>query len=210
MSTLFRGERYYWTAFAISGVALLLIYAHAISRLTIDLTTVALLLILISPWLFPFVKQVSFPGGGGIVTRDVEALEKASGEISSRTPLSVRARTRVPQQVGQAYMIVDEDPNLALASIHIALEQTSRDLANKRNMDGKYPVSKLVRLLSSRGVIPDDLIEPMYGINKICNRTLHQADVDRDTARRVIGASESVFQELNRISRGGVSTQANT
>ena len=48
----------------ISFIALLLALIHMFSsRLTIDFTTISLLIISILPWLFPLVKSLEFPGG---------------------------------------------------------------------------------------------------------------------------------------------------
>jgi hypothetical protein len=58
-----------------------------------------------------------------------------------------------------------------------------------------------VRLLAEREVFSDELSEAIDRIVEICNRALHQADVDRTTARRVIAASVPVFDALGDIAK---------
>lgn len=166
---------------------------HAASWGQIDLTSVALFLILIAPWLFPFVTKISLPGGGGIEIREVEALERQTEGIV--TPGAIAPT--VPNQVALAYRVVDEDPNLALASIRMGIEQNLRQISGEDEERVKYPLGELVRTLARRGALSKNLIDPIDSITRICNRALHQADVDRPTAQRVIAASIPVFEALN-------------
>lgn len=181
------------TSLLISLAAGLMIVFHAASWGQIDPTSVVFFLIFVSPWLFPFVTKISLPGGGGLEIREeVEALEKQTERIVTSRPFA----PILPNQVALAYRVIDEDPNLALASIRMGLEQVLRQLSGP-DEPVKYPLGEIVKILASREILSDTLVEPIVSITRICNRALHQADVDRPTAQRIIAASIPVFEALN-------------
>jgi len=197
LPSLFRGSRYYATSLLVSAAAALMIAFHAASWGQIDLTSVALLLIFISPWLFPYVTKISLPGGGGIELQ-VEALEQQTEKIPSPRAIGTRS---VPKQVALAYRINKEDPNLALASIRMGLEQSLRQISRGDEDAMHYSIRQLMGLLARRRILSDELVDPIDSIIRICNRALHQADVSRPTAERVIAASIPVFDTLDNIAK---------
>jgi hypothetical protein len=214
LSSLFGGSRYYVTSIIISILAFMLILAHALfPSCGIDSTSAAFFVILIAPWLFPFVRKISLPGGGGVETRDVEKIEAVSGRVSEKHKLRIPGRAQSLSAYPRTLSldVLDEDPNLALASLRMNLEQSVR-----RVLGGVKDTPKNMRYLSLRGmvdylhqreILSSELQEAIMSISNVCNRAIHQTDVDRATASRVIEASIPILDALTDIARSSVKTQ---
>jgi hypothetical protein len=213
-SSLFDSQRYYVTSTVISLLTLILIALHALFPTQgIDSTTAVFLVILIAPWLFPFVRKISLPGGGGVETRDIEKIEAVSGKVSEKRRLRIPSR----EQSLSAYPrtlsldVLDEDPNLALASLRMNLEQSVRRVLRgvkdtPRNM--RYSsLRAMVDYLHQREILSSELQEAIMSISNVGNRAIHQTDVDRATASRVIEASIPILDVLADIARSSMKTQ---
>jgi hypothetical protein len=184
-----------------------LIVVHALyPNYGIDSTSAALFILLIAPWLFPFIRRISIPGGGGIEPRDVERIEKASEKVSeAQVQVSARRRPRATQtQRLTMNLLLDEDPNLALAGLRMYTEQSVRrvlrTVKDVPDSNRFMSLGNMVDYLHQREILSSELQEAILSINKVCNRAVHQTDVTRATASRVIEAAGPVLVALEQVS----------
>jgi hypothetical protein len=186
---------------AISALAMFFIILHIIFPQRVDTVVIALLLILISPWILPYVKSIPTPFGP-IEPREVKKAEKKVETVKISKP-EVEARMKDPSRVSlrsQFEDILREDPRLALASLRIKFAESLKKLASEKNLImPRKPVSTtlLLNTLYKSGVIDRNAYDSFTMINNISNKAVYGARVDYDTAERIIEISDPLLEYLN-------------
>ena len=188
----------------ISLLCIFLIIIHAIfPRFAIDTTTVALIIILIFPWLLPYIKTAKLPGGIEITTREVQQLEDVTLRSAIGTiPVAMRPpRRRVPPPPPPQptrSMLFKVDPNLALASLRLDIERKLREIARSRELDvERLPLRHVLNILHLREIIGSSEFESLSMIIKVCNKAVHAEEVDPALALRVLDMGDLAVQYLD-------------
>lgn len=171
-----------WISASISLLCVILIILHAVfPQFAIDMVTVALIVILIFPWLLPYIANIKLPGGIEITTREVEQLERAASKL---VPLRRRARRTTEQRL---YLLFNEDPNLALAYLRMEIEKRLREIALKRRLDVEmHPLSYLLRNLLTQKIIDREEFDALQTVIRICNKAVHSEKVNPEIAFKII------------------------
>lgn len=184
------------------GISLLcisLIIIHAIfPQFSIDSTTIALIIILIFPWLLPYIKTAKLPGGFEISTREIQQLEEVTARSAIGT-IFVAMRPPTRRRPPSTYFtLFKTDPNLALASLRLDIERKLRAIAKKRQMDvRRLPLWQVLKVLHDREIIGPSEFESLKMIIKICNKAVHTEKVDPDLALRVLDIGELALRYLD-------------
>lgn len=183
----------------ISLICALLIIIHAIfPQFSIDNTTIALIVILMFPWLLPYIKTAKLPGGFEITTREIQELVEVTARSAIGTiPVAMRPSTR--RRPPSAYfMLFKTDPNLALASLRIDIERKLRAIATKRQYDiGQLPLSQVLAVLRDREIIGPSEVKSLSMIIQVCNKAVHAEKIGPDLALTVLDMGELALRYLD-------------
>ena len=188
----------------ISLLCIFLIIIHAIfPEAAIDTTTVALIIILIFPWLLPYIKTAKLPGGIEITTREVQQLEDVTRRSAIGTiPIAIREPSRIvpppPPSQPTRSMLFKVDPNLALASLRIDIERKLREIALRRGVNvERLPLGQALNILHLREIIGSSEFESLRMIINVCNKAVHAEKVDPALALRVLDVGDLALQYLD-------------
>jgi hypothetical protein len=180
-----------------------LIILHGVyPQFMVDTTTDVLVLIMILPWLIPYVKTVKFPGGGEIDFKDeaqhIKSLVKKS-KISK--VVTLREEHVAQPQLKPTYTdLVMVDPNLALASLRIDIERKLRGIAIKKGLPvEKESIKDLLKVLSLKRILGHSESETLSLITNVCNRAVHTEKIDTATALRILDLGKSVLSYLDSL-----------
>jgi hypothetical protein len=196
----------------------LLVVAHSlkVSAVRVDSLTVGLLALMLILPLAPYITRLSAGGfEAEIGRREAQDLQAAAVNVP---PLDGGAATNVPA----VRALIERDPPLGLAQLHIDLEREIHNLALAHGLwepqQTPPPFSVAVRLLESRGVLMPELAEPLMKVWRLTSRALHgeyvPAEVAEDIATvglRILGAlrvispaeGQAALQELEDARRPG-------
>ena len=190
------------------GISLLyvfLIIIHAIfPEFSIDTTTIALIVILIFPWLLPYIKTAKLPGGIEITTREVQQLEEVTQRSAIGTiPVATRPpeapplpSPRTPQPTRS--ILFRADPNLALASLRLDIERKLREIALRRGFDvARLPLRQILNILYTEKVIGSSEFESLSMIISLGNKAVHAEKVDSALALKVLDIGDLALQYLD-------------
>jgi hypothetical protein len=185
----------------ISLLCIFLIIIHAVfPQFAIDTTTIALLVILIFPWLLPYIKTVKLPGGIEITPREIQQLEEVTLRSAIGTiPVAMRPPViRAPTSQLTRSTLFKADPNLALASLRLDIERKLREIARSRDLDvERLPLRHVLDILKQREIIGTSESESIRLIINVCNKAVHAEKVDPTLALRVLDLGDLVVQYLD-------------
>jgi len=191
-------------SFGISLLCLFLIIIHAVfPQFSIDTTTVALIVILIFPWLLPYIKTAKLPGGIEITTREIQQLE----EVTTRSaigaiPAAMRAPIRGRKPPSMYLMLFKSDPNLALASLRLDIERKLRKIASSRELDvTRLPLRQILNILHAKEIIGSSEFASLDMIINVCNKAVHAEKVDSALALKILDIGELALQYLSTMER---------
>lgn len=183
-----------------------LIVIHAIyPEVTIDTTTIALLMISFFPWLLPYIKSIKFPGGEITFREEVRRLERLSVE-SAIAEIQFDETSLKPKQIVQPTRasLLEADPNLALASLRIEIEGKLRAIAEKKKVPiryGRVSAGLILNALHLKQIIASTEFQMLKIIIDACNRAVHAEKVDLVTASQVLHIGESAILYLDSVLR---------
>ena len=198
-------RRLIYLSTVVSVICISLIILHAIfPKAPVDTTTVALLVILIFPWLLPYVKTIKLPGGTEIDFKDdvqkLESLSQKSSGIPSK-PMRVLTSRLTPSPSSPSRLeLLQTDPNLALASLRIEVETKLREIAAKKKLsvtDERTPLRQVLYALHSQKTIRSPEFDMLNIIIDACNRAVHAEKIDTATASEIVSIGESAILYLD-------------
>lgn len=177
----------------ISAVALLVATVHLIwPDLKIDSTTVALIVIAVTPWLGSVFKSIELPGGAKIEYPDLEKARQSASRVG------LLSADIFSKEVPSFVAIAEEDPNLALAGLRIEIEKRLRAIAARRGIEEKrMSAGQLLRALSSTGALSDQQRSVLSDLMGTLNMAVHGAEVDRQSAEWAIEVGPRLLASLD-------------
>lgn len=186
--------------FFIVSVIILLIIIHGLSDnfFRVDSTTVLLLLILILLPFMPFVKKIKYGEFEAEITpEEVRKIEKKAEKIPEK-----KQKKLTSEKENIFKDLVDTDPSLALAKARIEIEKRIRYLSQiylKEKDNNKFSLTGVVRDLSEEDVIDETLEGILVDVISVANRAIHGEFVSKDDAKRLVGISEKIIEELEYV-----------
>lgn len=176
-----------------------LIIMHAVyPQFAIDTTTIALITILIFPWILPYIKKIKLPGGTELTFRDELQLLERAFEKSKIFRVSALAPSPEPLRLS----LLRADPNLALAYLRIEIERRLREIARKRNLrvaDERVSLRRVLNTLHSEKVIASSEYKTLNLIIDVCNKAVHAEKVDMAAASQIVNIGESALLYLDSL-----------
>jgi hypothetical protein len=183
--------------FLISTVAVVLVIIHiAWPKLTVDLITVALLVIAIIPWLGTLFKVVELPGG---VKVEYHELQKITASAKKAGLLKKKSTKRARSTKKPVYQeIALEDPNLALAGLRIEIEKRLIEIAKSREIKvDKAGIATLSRILKEQNILTPQEHSVILEIVVLLNFAVHGAKVDDDAAKWALDVGSQILHALD-------------
>ncbi len=161
-----------------------------------DRYSALLLFLLAIPLLAPFLKKAKWFGAefdfkesiqnlSALVEKSKVSSENKKNELNSKSFFSTFS-------ADTAMHLLEQDPNLALASLRIEIEKTLRVAYNilvDPDDSGKKGIGFLIRALFDFGAIKEHQRNALYEINKLCNEAVHGGTISVPDALEVIELS---------------------
>lgn len=188
------------TKLTVSLACVLLAVAHNLwPAIKIDLTTGALVLVAILPWLAGVIRSVELPGGFKIELNDVKAATEkvAAGRAGKRTASGLttdRVDLALLSEVGE------RDPNLALVGLRIEIERRLSRLASAIGLSStRRSAGSLLRDLVSREAVDPETAAGLADLIALGNQAAHGADVSRSAASWAMESGPLVLGALDTL-----------
>lgn len=180
-------------------------------NLPIDSITITLFAIAILPWLIPYAKSIEIPNILRIDLAEAKAaIDKITNKDVTVTPatLEINATLNKPSIRSKSDDIFTNlenisytDPNLALVGFRIELEKKISSIFEKKiGSDKMMPLSRMVKILQDKNIIPSEIASGMKDLIGLGNKAAHGHIVELETAELVLTHGPRIFEELDNIS----------
>lgn len=197
----------WWIAF---GFALVLLVDHSfkIANLTVDSTSILLLVVmLISPFIAA-IKKIKF--GDFEAEIDIDEIRKIKSEAENTLSQNQEEREDQPEIYATSSAIkelADTDPVIALAKIRIELEKVLGQLArfNSIKISG-FSLGALVNNLTNQEIVSRDLGKALREVIAVCNRAIHGESITEEGARTIVDVGVELLEELYWLARSQASS----
>ena len=184
-----------WFTFIII-VCLLTIRGFWPDSFAFDRYSALLLFLLAIPLLAPFLKKAKWFGAEFDFK---ESIQNLSSLVEKSKASSKHKKSELHSNsffntffTDMAMQLVEQDPNLALASLRIEIEKTLR-LAYKTLIDQddseKKGLGLLIKALFDSGALEEHQRNALYEINRLCNEAVHGGTISVPDALEVIELS---------------------
>lgn len=198
--TIIFPDKLKYIALVISFICFWFIVFHILfPDLSIDTITIILILIMIFPWLYPYVKSISLPGGWGVEFRDaVKHLEETADESNI---MKDRDRKKIREEIEPIKLdLLRIDPIIAFASLRSDLERKISEILNLKNIElPTYSIHLLLSSLFFRDIISSSDYQTINEIIKICNQVIHGRKIDISVAIRVYYIGQATLTFLDSL-----------
>ena len=183
--------------FLISAIAIVLVIVHiAWPNLTVDLITVALLVIAIVPWLGTLFRVIELPGGVKIEYHELQKVTDSAKKAGLLKKKSTKGTRSIKKPVYQEIAL--EDPNLALAGLRIEIEKRLIEIANSREIKvDKTGISTLSRILREQGILTPQEHSVILDMVILLNSAVHGAKVNNDATKWALDTGSQILHALD-------------
>jgi hypothetical protein len=187
--------------YSITVVAVAAVLAHLVRpQLAIDGISVMLILVAILPWLAPLFKSIELPGGLKIEYKELEKAEERADKAGLLTTATTTTTTTTPLPGYSFQVVVEEDPNLALAGLRIEIERRLRQIANSRGIGGgNKGIGQLLRVLTDKQLLTVEERLVLADMVNMLNSAVHGAVVDPRAASWAFQVGPRLLQSLGEI-----------
>lgn len=185
-------------------VALGLALAHLLfPSLAIDAITLGLLAVAIVPWLAPLIKSLELPGGWKV---ELQEMYQVSARAQDAGLISEEPGSPAPEHSFQ--LVVDRDPNLALAGLRIEIERRLLRLAEQHQIPLRSRgIGTILRELDERGVVTSDQRSVLSDLVGLLNSAVHGAEVDRRASEWAMQIGPGLLQSLDKLTEPRIFVQ---
>ena len=183
--------------------ALIIAIVHLLwPNLSIDAITLALFIVAVLPWAAPLLKSVELPGGWKV---EFQELQKVKSDAAKAGLLESRKQEDSDREAYSFELILEQDPNLALAGLRIEIEKRLVRIAQSNNIEIKRPsVFQLLRALTEKQILSKEESSVLADMNNLLNSAVHGAEVDRRAADWAIEIGPKLLASLDdKISSDG-------
>jgi len=186
--------------FLISIIAIILVIVHIVRPdLTIDLITIALLVIAIIPWLGSLFRAIELPGGVKVEYQELEKVTDSAKKAGLITPKTIKNTSRKKRTKKPIYQeIALEDPNLALAGLRIEIEKRLIEIAKSYNINvQKTSVGTLSRILNEQQILTGSEYSVLSDMVAMLNSAVHGAKVDEQAVKWALDTGNQILHALD-------------
>ncbi len=197
-------------AFSLMCAALLFLHLW-LPNIKIDAISIALLVLMASPWILPLLKSLELPGGVKIELKDAKAATEKISNLPIELSASVKTsasltgtitRAERPKLQNESFLseIASRDPNLALVGFRIELEKRLRGMAKRLDIDSeRRSLGFLIRELRQHEILSGNVSAGVSELVALGNQAAHGVPVTREAAEWVLDIGPSILQELDNL-----------
>lgn len=187
---------------AITIVSILLIIGRFVFFPNLELDTVMLFLLAFAvfPWLAPIISSVEVPGLK-IEFKDLEAAKKEAKEVGLLAYPNAIDTVLFPA-------FVQNDPNLALAGLRIAIEDHLRKLVSKSSQAEEKTLSQILDRLRVMKVLSDAEYNVLTRIIWLLDQAVHGAEVDSSSVQWAKDVGPLLIQALDKKSQNSLKSDS--
>lgn len=194
---LFLIKNLWWVTF-IFALTLLVFHSFNIATLSVDSTSILLLLImLISPFVAA-IKKIKF--GEFEAEIDPKEIQRIKTEAEKNIDFSPQESNKQPVANKTAEAINEiaaSDTVLALAKIRIEIEKILQQIAKTSSIETtRLTLGALVKKLSTQEIITIGVASALLEVVAICNRAIHGEAISEDSANTIIGLGVELIEDL--------------
>lgn len=194
--------KHVWTRTIISIVCVSLAVCHIVwPKLTVDATTLTLVLVAVLPWLASVLKSIELPGGVKVELQEVkDAADKATGAAlapnKAQSPSTLSRATNTTRQ--ELALIRSPDPNLTLVGIRIDIERRLLILANKFGVP-QASAAQMLTGLAERKVLGQRNADGLQQLIALGNKAAHGAEVSESAAQWALEVAPTILGYLDHL-----------
>jgi hypothetical protein len=197
----------WWIAFGIAFV-LLIDHSFKIVNLTVDTTSILLLVVMLLSPFIAAIKKIKF--GDFEAEIDIDEIRKIKSETEKTLNETQEDREERPEIYATSDAIkalAESDPVIALAKIRIELEKILGQLArfNSVKVSG-FALGTLVNKLTNQEIVSHDVGKALREVIALCNRAIHGEAISEEGARTIVDVGVELLEELYWIARNQAST----
>jgi len=190
-------QNLWWVTFVL-GIALLGTHTFKLTNISVDSTSILLLIIiLISPFIAS-VKKIKY--GDFEAEIDPKEVQKIKTEADKNDELKKSDEETRPEIYAATESIRDlasSDPVIALAKVRIELEKVLNRLARIAGIEIKRPaLGMLVKTLSNHEIISTGVGKSLTEVISICNRAIHGETISEDSANTIVSLGIDLLEEI--------------
>jgi len=197
--------KHLWWIVAIVGIALLICHSFQFASVTVDTTSLILVVIIL---LSPFIAAIKRIKIGEFEAEiDPAEVKKVTDEVASslpKTPQDAPPPSEDPPAIQAIRELAKTDRVIALAKLRIEIETTLRKLLNRSGtrQDRKtFSLIQITRDLAAREVLSRDLSASISDVISLCNRAVHGEAIRDTDADTVITVGTDLLQSLDYVLR---------
>lgn len=186
-----------WIQILITAGALFVALLHSIfPDIRIDSSTVALIVIAVIPWLGVLFRSLELPGGLKIEYQEIKEAKNAAVEAGF---LENEASPKKPKQTYAFEAIAEDDPNLALSGLRIAIESRIREIYNSKNAHDSriIPLRQVLNRLQEQEILQGKEYAAILDILPLLNRAAHGAHIDTRSANIALEVGIGILRTLD-------------
>jgi hypothetical protein len=201
-----------WWPVLLTALVLLVCHTLGIKRVTVDNTSLILLLVvLISPFIAAIRKVKIGDFEAEIQPDEVRRVARQAEKSLPPEPSGDFVPLRTSEANIAIQNLVETDPVVALAKLRIELETRIRRIdqrLNSSNANRKRPapLAYLIRDLASHEVFAPEFGASLRDVISICNRAVHGEDIRDVDARQIINTGVELLDVLERTARDYAAT----
>lgn len=187
----------WWIAF---GVAFILLIDHSLKivNLTVDTTSILLLIVMLLSPFVAAVKKIKF--GEFEAEIDIDEIRK----IKSETEKTLNETQETREEQAEIYStsntikaLAESDPVIALAKIRIELEKVLGQLARFNSITVRnLSLGIIVNKLTNQEIINHDIGKALREVIALCNRAIHGESLSEEGARAIVDVGINLLEEL--------------
>lgn len=168
-------------------------------QLKIDSITLTLLIVAVVPWLAQLFKSLELPGGWKLEFQELQNATKRADEAGLLSG-SVK-----PENTYSFQLVVDEDPNLALAGLRIEIEKRLNLITESYQINSERSISvgRLLRILGQKELLSHQEQSVLSDMIGLLNGAVHGAKIDSRSANWAMDVGPRLLASLDeKIKKG--------
>lgn len=203
-----------WLRIIASLIPLIFAMMHLIfPKITIDMTTISLLLLSFVPWILPLLKSLELPGGIKIELQDVKNITdkvtepqhlvpkkdiEVESKITGKGAISSEVNVVSNDPISIIKRVAGTDPNLALVGFRIEIEKRIIAIGEKIGIETyRVPLYKLLKEFQKRELLNSPTINALMELIAVGNQAAHGAKVSNDAANWVLDVGPIILLKLD-------------
>lgn len=190
-------QNLWWVTF-ILALALLTAHSFNIAILSVDSTSIFLLvLMLISPFIAA-VKKIKF--GDFEAEIDIKEIQQIKQDAEKNIELNQpdnEYRPEIYEATDKIRELANSDPVIALAKIRIELEKVLIRLGGRYSLDVKrINLGALVNQLTSQEILSKQIGKSLREVISICNRAIHGEHISTEGASTIVELGIELIENI--------------